>query len=245
MTLTVGLFGTFGFKEAGLYDEYMKLPPNITIKEDIVEQSADYYKALQTRLAAGSGLADVQAIEIGFVADVVAEPRRRSSSTSTTADGDEVKANSTTGSGSRPPPPDGKTVGLGTDIGPQAICYRQDLFEAGRLPADREQLGEQWATWDDFIAFGKQYEARDQARQATSSTARPASSPPRSTRATRPTTTPTATPTSRTATASDRLGLRQHGRGGPGSPPGSSSSPTSGTRRSPAARSPPSPAPPG
>ena len=30
-TITIGLFGTFGFKEAGLYDAYMKLHPNITI----------------------------------------------------------------------------------------------------------------------------------------------------------------------------------------------------------------------
>ncbi|HEY0869651.1 MAG TPA: ABC transporter substrate-binding protein, partial [Acidothermaceae bacterium] len=71
-TITIGLFGTFGFKEAGLYDGYMKLHPNITIKEDDVEKSDDYYKALQTHLAAGSGLDDIQGIEIGFVADVTA-----------------------------------------------------------------------------------------------------------------------------------------------------------------------------
>ena len=70
-TLTVGLFGTFGFKENGLYDQYKKVCPNITVKEDVVEQSADYWTRLKTRLASGSGLDDVQAIEIGFVADVV------------------------------------------------------------------------------------------------------------------------------------------------------------------------------
>src|SRR5690242_20689852 len=70
-TVTVGLFGTFGFKEAGLWDAYKKVCPNITVKEDVVEQSADYWTRLKTRLAAGSGLDDVQAIEIGFVADVV------------------------------------------------------------------------------------------------------------------------------------------------------------------------------
>ena len=72
VTLTVGLFGTFGFKENGLYDQYQQACPNVTIQEDVVEQSADYWTRLQTRLASGSGLADVQAIEIGFVADVVA-----------------------------------------------------------------------------------------------------------------------------------------------------------------------------
>src|SRR6201999_817508 len=41
ITLTVGLFGTFGFKENGLYTAYKKRCPNVTIKEDDVEQSAD------------------------------------------------------------------------------------------------------------------------------------------------------------------------------------------------------------
>jgi hypothetical protein len=43
VTINVGLFGTFGFKEAGLYDEYMKLHPNVTIEETSVEQAADFY----------------------------------------------------------------------------------------------------------------------------------------------------------------------------------------------------------
>jgi cellobiose transport system substrate-binding protein len=72
ITLDLGLFGTFGFEEAGLYDEYMEMHPEIRIEEESVERSADYYRALQTRLAAGSGLADIQGIEIGFVADVAA-----------------------------------------------------------------------------------------------------------------------------------------------------------------------------
>jgi cellobiose transport system substrate-binding protein len=55
-TLTVGLFGTFGYKESGLYDAYHQLCPNVTIKEDNVEQSADYWTRLKTRLASGSGL---------------------------------------------------------------------------------------------------------------------------------------------------------------------------------------------
>src|ERR1044072_9057457 len=71
VTLNVGLFGTFGYKEAGLYDEYMKLHPNVTIKETSIEQEGEYYQALQTHLAAGAGLADIQGIEVGRIADVV------------------------------------------------------------------------------------------------------------------------------------------------------------------------------
>src|SRR5450755_1989080 len=32
VTITVGDFGTFGYKEAGLYAAYSKLHPNVTIK---------------------------------------------------------------------------------------------------------------------------------------------------------------------------------------------------------------------
>ena len=40
----------------------------------------------------------------------------------------------------RPPTPDGHLIGYGTDIGPEAICYRADLFEAAGLPTDREEV---------------------------------------------------------------------------------------------------------
>src|SRR4249919_2915 len=159
-TLTVGLFGTFGFKEAGLWNAYKKACPNITIKEDVVEQSADYWTRLKTRLASGSGLADVQAIEIGFVADVVQNHADQfvnwNKVPNAAADKAEFYpwkwqlASSTDGA---------STVGLGTDIGPEAICYRSDLLKQAGLPSDPATLAKKWKTWDDFIAFGKQYEA--------------------------------------------------------------------------------------
>src|SRR5215218_9373493 len=159
-TLTVGLFGTFGFKEAGLWDAYKKVCPNITIKEDVVEQSADYWTRLKTRLASGSGLADVQAIEIGFVADVVQNHTDQFVNWNTVPNSEADKAEfypwkwqlATTSDGTN-------TVGLGTDIGPEAICYRSDLLKEAGLPSDPATLAKKWTTWDDFIDFGKQYQA--------------------------------------------------------------------------------------
>ncbi|MEZ0070256.1 ABC-type glycerol-3-phosphate transport system substrate-binding protein, partial [Streptacidiphilus sp. MAP12-20] len=66
ITLTVGDFGTFGYKEAGLFDAYMAAHPNITIKEDTTTAEADYWTALQTHLSAG-GLDDIQALEVGRI----------------------------------------------------------------------------------------------------------------------------------------------------------------------------------
>src|SRR5947209_2986806 len=91
VTLNVGLFGTFGFKEAGLYTQYMKDHPNVTIVEHSVEQSADYYKALQTHLAAGSGLDDIQGIEVGFVADVTKNHANQFVDFSKVSNADQIK----------------------------------------------------------------------------------------------------------------------------------------------------------
>ena len=142
--------------------------PNITIKEDVVEQSADYWTRLKTRLASGSGLADVQAIEIGFVADVVQNhadqfvnwndvAERRGRSRPQFYDWKWQQATTTDGA---------TTVGLGTDIGPEAICYRSDLLEQAGLPSDPATLAKKWGTWEDFIAFGKQYEASPKTENA-------------------------------------------------------------------------------
>ena len=159
-TLTVGLFGTFGFKEAGLWDAYHDVCPNITIKEDVVEQSADYWTRLNTRLASGSGLDDVQAIEIGFVADVVQNHASQFVNWNSVPNAAADKAEFYPWKWQLASTSDGSTtVGLGTDIGPEAICYRSDLLKEAGLPSDPDTLAQKWSTWDDFIAFGKQYEA--------------------------------------------------------------------------------------
>jgi cellobiose transport system substrate-binding protein len=160
VTLTVGLFGTFGFKENGLYDAYKKVCPNVTIKEDDVEQSADYWTKLKTRLASGSGLDDVQGIEIGFVADVVQNHASQFVNWNSVANAASIKSEFYDWKWQQATSADGKdTVGLGTDAGPEAICYRPDLLQKAGLPSDPTTLATKWSTWDDFIAFGKQYQA--------------------------------------------------------------------------------------
>jgi cellobiose transport system substrate-binding protein len=158
VTLTIGLFGTFGFEEAGLYDEYMRLHPNVTIEETSIEFEQDYYQALQTHLAGGSGLSDIQGIEVARIAEV----------TQTQADkwvdlnefgADELEDTFFPWKWEAAKTADGATIGLGTDTGPQAICYRTDLFEQAGLPTDREELASMWETWDDFIEVGEQYKA--------------------------------------------------------------------------------------
>ncbi|WP_324786970.1 ABC transporter substrate-binding protein [Streptomyces sp. H51] len=159
VTLTVDLFGTFGFKEAGLYDEYQKLHPNVTIKESSTENEADYWKALQTRLAGGGGLADVQGIEVGRVPSVTQQQADKFEDLNAFG-AEALKNDYSEAKWAGMATPDGRTLGLGTDVGPEAICYRSDLFQKAGLPTDRDELAKQWADWDGYLELGKRYQAK-------------------------------------------------------------------------------------
>ncbi len=159
VTLNVGLFGTFGYKEAGLYDEYMADHPNVKIVETSVEQEGEYYQALQTHLAANSGLADIQGIEVGRIAEVTSLQGDKWVDLNELG-ADELKDDFFEWKWGAATTADGKTLGLGTDTGPLAICYRADLFEAAGLPSDSETLSAEWETWDSFLDFGRDYVAK-------------------------------------------------------------------------------------
>ena len=103
----------------------MKLHPNITIKEDDVEKSDDYYKALQTHLAAGSGLDDIQGIEIGFVADVTANHASQFVDFNSLSNGADLKSSFYPWKWAMATSADNKTIGLGTDAGGSIECPRR------------------------------------------------------------------------------------------------------------------------
>ncbi|MGW7264706.1 ABC transporter substrate-binding protein [Streptomyces sp. NPDC054842] len=158
-TITLGLFGTFGFKEAGLYDEYEKLNPDIKIQENVTERNENYYPALVNHLTTGSGLADIQGVEVGNIAEVVDTQASKLvdlSKVSGVKEGDflDWKWKQATAK-------DGATVGLGTDIGPMAICYRKDMFEKAGLPTDRDELAKKWeGDWNKFVDVGEEYKKK-------------------------------------------------------------------------------------
>ncbi|MGW4105452.1 ABC transporter substrate-binding protein [Streptomyces sp. NPDC004976] len=158
-TITLGLFGTMGFKEAGLYDEYEKLNPDINIEENVVERNENYYPALLNHLTTNSGLMDVQAVEVGNIAEVVATQADKFADMSK-AEGVK-KENWLDWKWEQATAKGGETIALGTDIGPMAICYRKDLFEKAGLPTDREEVGKLWAgDWNKFIATGEKYKKK-------------------------------------------------------------------------------------
>ncbi|MFF1869994.1 extracellular solute-binding protein [Streptomyces sp. CB03911] len=161
VTLTVDLFGTFGFKETGLYDEYSKTHPNVTIKQSDTQDEGQYWQALQTKLAGGGGLADVQGLEVGRIASVMQKQADKFVDLKTVGAG-AVNDGLVPWKAAAVKSADGKVLAAGTDIGPEAICYRTDLFKAAGLPTDRAELAAKWSSWEGYLALGKEYVAKAQ-----------------------------------------------------------------------------------
>ncbi|MEV5881847.1 extracellular solute-binding protein [Streptomyces sp. NPDC052020] len=157
ITLTVADYGQFGYKEAGLFEKYQELHPNITVKEEVAANEQDYYPKLLQQLNAGSGLGDVTAIEVGRITEIVTTQADKFTDLKDSINvGDWVpwKAKQATTK-------DGAVIGAGTDIGPMSLCYRKDLFEKAGLPTDREEVAKAVAGgWEDYIKLGEQYKKK-------------------------------------------------------------------------------------
>lgn len=160
--LTVATFNDFGYTDE-LLAKYTEEHPDVTVKQVKAAKSEDARTNLTTKLAAGGeGLADIEAIEVDWLPELMQYPDLFEDLSDPALDGrwvDWKVQQATT--------PDGKLIGYGTDIGPSAICYRQDLFEAAGLPTDpaevAELLGGEDATWDDYFAAGAQFVSKSDA----------------------------------------------------------------------------------
>ena len=155
VTLRIGLFGDFGYHD--LYKQFEASHPNIEIKED-VQQYADHHANVAKFLATGSGAEDIVAIEVGFIAQFKANPRnfydlRQFGAAKLRKRWLPWKWQQSLGRG-------GAQIGLGTDVGSLAICYRRDLFQRAGLPANRNAVSKLWPTWQDYLKVGQRYQRR-------------------------------------------------------------------------------------
>lgn len=154
VTISMGLYGVMGFKETGLLDKYMEENPDVVVEAEIAGDEQTYYTALQTHLAAGSGLKDIQGIEIGRAKELVDTQQDKFADLSGVKGTDHFlpwkQSQVTSG--------DGKVIGLGTDIGPMAVCYRKDKFEEAGLPTDRDEVAKLWeGDWAKYVAVGERF----------------------------------------------------------------------------------------
>lgn len=156
VTLRVNLFGQFGYKD--LYTQFESEHPGVKIVETAEGDLGKYNTKLSQQIAANAAAGDVVAIEEGQtvnflqVADKFVNLQKHGfedikgdylpwvANATTTADG-------------------ASTIGLGTDVGGLAMCYRRDLFEKAGLPTDRDEVAKLWQTWPEFIATGKKFQA--------------------------------------------------------------------------------------
>jgi cellobiose transport system substrate-binding protein len=154
-TLNVSLFGDFGYHE--LYKQYEASHPGVTINEAI-QSYGDHHTQLTQHMATGAGAADVEAIEVGFIPQFTAQSQnfvdlRQYGASALKNLYLPWKFQQAVGKG-------GAVVGLGTDVGSLAICYRKDLFAKAGLPTNRAAVSKLWPTWQAYIAAGKRYQAK-------------------------------------------------------------------------------------
>jgi cellobiose transport system substrate-binding protein len=162
VTLTVAYWGNFGFTEdakgPSLESVYEDARDWVSLEMNSTEYNAAHDNLTQA-LIAGSGAANVAAIDEGFITGFVAQ-----------ADGfvnlldlgaGQYEANYLPWKWDQAANADGSVViGLGSDVGGMAMCYRADLFEAAGLDADRDAVSAALGdSWDDFIAVGEEYVA--------------------------------------------------------------------------------------
>jgi cellobiose transport system substrate-binding protein len=155
VTLNVSLFGDFGYHD--LYKQYEAAHPGVTIKEAI-QSYADHHTQLAQHIATGAGAADVEAIEVGFIPIYTAQSQNfvdlRQYGASTLKNLYlPWKFQQAVGKG-------GTVVGLGTDVGSLAICYRKDLFAKAGLPTSRAKLAKLWPSWQAYLNVAKRYQAK-------------------------------------------------------------------------------------
>lgn len=154
VNITVATFNEFGYED--LIKEWNTAHPNIQVTQKKAATSDEARENMKTKLAAGSGLSDVEAIEVDWLPELMQYPDKFVDLTA-----DDVKDRWLPWKTAQATTSDGKLLGYGTDIGPEGVCYRSDLFAAAGLPTDRDQvaalLGGDGATWDKYFEVGKQF----------------------------------------------------------------------------------------
>ncbi|RXZ49111.1 carbohydrate ABC transporter substrate-binding protein [Agromyces fucosus] len=155
ITLTVTTFGTFGYDD--LYTEYEEANPGVTIEATNIDTGGNARTDAFTKLAAGSGLSDVVAIEEGWLGAIMEVSDQFVDLTEYGID--DRKADWVDWKYEQATDPEGRVIGYGTDIGPSGICYNGPALEAAGLASDRESVAELLnGDWAHYFDVGRQYQ---------------------------------------------------------------------------------------
>ncbi|MFD2768140.1 ABC transporter substrate-binding protein [Micromonospora eburnea] len=166
ITLKINFWGDFGLQD--LKAKYEAEHKNIKIQLNSGEYNAQH-EDLQKKLVAGTGAPDIAAIDEGFIVQFRSQSDKFVNLLDKGAGSYESKYLPWKWKQSLSA--DGKSqLGLGTDVGGLAMCYRTDLFKAAGLPTDRDQVSALWPTWDKFFEVGQQYTAKSKKKFVDSAT---------------------------------------------------------------------------
>lgn len=162
ITLTISTFNQFGYNGAAegggadyeydLIAEYEELNPNIDVVYNVAATSNDARENFFNKLGPG-GLSDIEAIELDWMPEAMQYSDLLTDLSDSALDGrwSEAKVTAATDA-------DGRLVGYGTDLGPEAVCYNVDAFEAAGLPTDRAEVASLLdGDWETFFDVGRQY----------------------------------------------------------------------------------------
>lgn len=151
VTLTLATFNDFGYTDELLAEFTAETGIEVVHNKAATSNDAraNYFQKLGK-----TGLADVEAVEIDWfteamqyadlLAPVPADLQGR------WLDWKEASATDSAGN----------LIAYGTDIGPQGVCYRADLFAAAGLPTDRAEVAALFdGDWDNFFQIGADYKA--------------------------------------------------------------------------------------
>ncbi|GAA4458984.1 ABC transporter substrate-binding protein [Phytohabitans houttuyneae] len=145
---------TFG--EAGYEDLVKQYEQQTGIKVELrkVAQLNEFRPRVVRSLATGKGAADVIMLEEGILNEFKLNPNNWVDLAPLVGDlsKDYLSWKYELGKA-----PDGRLMGLPTDVGSLGICYRTDLFKAANLPTARDEVSALWPTWEKFIETGQKY----------------------------------------------------------------------------------------
>lgn len=145
--LTISGFPNLTDAIGPIIEQYMEENPDVEVTLE-TREFGDHHTNLITTLAAGTGATDVVAIEVGFIAQFVADGGLVDLNTLGAGEFTPELADYAVAQGSTA---DGRLVAMPTDLGPGIMFYRRDRLE--EVGADIDDITE---SWDAYIEFGKQ-----------------------------------------------------------------------------------------
>ena len=151
--LTITTFGDFGY--SNMIAQWNANPNRpFTVKETKIAQWDTWKPELTQDLQSGTGLTDIVAIE-GDSMPAMLSPGASSQFVDLTdhsLDNRWIEYKYKAGQTAT-----GEQIGYPTDAGPEAMCYRSDLFKKAGLPSDPAGVAQIFSSWDSYFAAGQKF----------------------------------------------------------------------------------------